>query len=85
MIVHSVEIEPACATSKRMAASKRFVFFFCGRGKVGGGNNRLLHNESFESCLPCVTFCFINCQTFRLLTRRLSSESVWPPNLRLCV
>ena len=42
--------------------------FFCGRGKVGGDNNSLLHVESIESCLteqrcsvdlPCVTFCFV--------------------------
>ena len=48
-----------------------FMFFFCGRVKVGGGgdNNRLLRDESIESCLteqrsfidiPCVTyFCFV--------------------------
>ena len=24
---------------------------FCGRGKVGGDNNRLLRDESIESCL----------------------------------
>ena len=60
------------------------MFFFCDRGKVGGGNYRLLRHERFESCLteqrctaPCVTFCFVNCQTFRLLTRRLSLESHW--------
>ena len=58
---------------KRIAAPKRFMFFFCGRGKLGGGYNRLLCNESFESCLTeqrCsvdllffyVLFCFVNCQ-----------------------
>ena len=44
------------------------MFFFCGRGKVGGDNNRLLRKESIESCLtekycfvdlPCVKFCFV--------------------------
>ena len=48
-----------------MAAPIRFIFFFCERGKVEEGNNRLLRDESFRSCLteqrcsvPCVTFCF---------------------------
>ena len=59
--------EPACATPKRMAGLSRFRFFFCGRGKVGGGggNSRLLRDERCESCLteqrcsvPCVTFRF---------------------------
>ena len=51
---------------KKMAAYRRFMFFFCGRGKVGGSNNRLLRDESFELCLteqrcsvPCVTFFFL--------------------------
>ena len=44
------------------------MFFFCARGKVWGDNNRLLRDESIESCvteqscsvdLPCVTFCFV--------------------------
>ena len=44
------------------------MFFFCGRGKAGGDNNRLLRDESIESCfteqrcsvdLPFVTFCFV--------------------------
>ena len=67
-----------------MAAPRRFMLFTCGRGKVEGGNNRLLLGESFESCLteercpvPCLTFCFVNCKTFRLLTRKLSLESIW--------
>ena len=53
-------------TKKKMAALRRFMFFFCGRDKAGAGNNRLLRDESFESCLteqrysiPCVTFCFV--------------------------
>ena len=54
-----------------------FMFFFCGRGKLGGDNNRLLRDESIElylseqRCfvdLPCVTFCFVTCQTFRTYT-----------------
>ena len=58
-------LEPACAAPKIMATPRRFLFFFCGRGKVGGGYNSLVRDESFESCLneqrfsvPCVTFCF---------------------------
>ena len=43
--------KPACAAPKRMAALRRFIFFFCGRLKVGGGNNRLLRDGSIESCL----------------------------------
>ena len=80
----AVRCVPPCAAPKRMAAPRRFMFFFCGRGKVGGGKNRLLRDESFESCLTqqrcsvlCVTVCFVNCRTFRLLTRRLSLESLW--------
>ena len=53
-----------------MAAPRHFMFFFCGTGKVAGGTNRLLRDESFESCLTeqrcsvaCVTFCFVTCQT----------------------
>ena len=38
-------IESACA------ASRRFMFFFCGRGKVGEGNDRLISDESFETCM----------------------------------
>ena len=58
--------EPACAAPKRMAAPRRFMFFFCGTVKVEGGKNRLLRDESFESRLTeqrspvsCVTFCFV--------------------------
>ena len=58
--------EPACTAPKRMAAPRRFMFFFCGRGKGGVGNNRLLINDTFQLCLseqrcsvPCVTFCFV--------------------------
>ena len=52
------------------------MFFFCGRDKVEGDNNRLLRHESIESCLTeqrCpvdlsyVTFCFV-----LLLVRPLS-------------
>ena len=87
--VYSNLNEPACAAAKRMATPRRFVFFFCRKGKLGGGNNRLSRDESFESCLieqrcsvvlPYVTFCF---QTLRLLTRGLSLESPWPIKLRL--
>ena len=60
------DYEPACAAPKRMAVPRRFMFFFCGRAKEGGGNNRLLRDESFESGLtehrcpvPCVIFCFV--------------------------
>ena len=68
-----------------MAAPRCSMFLFCGGGKVGGDNNRLLRDDSFESCLteqrcsvdlPCVTFCFENCQNFRLLTRGLSLKSI---------
>ena len=84
--------ESACAAPKRMAALRRFMFLFCGRRKIGGGHNRLLRDESYELYLikqrgsvPCVAFCFLlllmmfffNCQTFRLLTRRFSLESLW--------
>ena len=57
-----------CGTQKNGAA-RRFVFFFCGRGKVRRGYNRLLRDESFETSLteqrcsvdlPFVTFCFVN-------------------------
>ena len=35
---------------KGMSAPRRFMFDFCGRRKVaGGGNNRLLRDESYES------------------------------------
>ena len=43
--------KPACMAPKRMAAPRRFRIFFRVRGKVRGGNNKLLCNESFESCL----------------------------------
>ena len=82
-------VDPSCAAHKRMAAPRRFMFFFCGRGKVGG--DKFLRDESFESFLteqrcsvPCVTSCF-NCQTFRLLTRRLWLKIFLAHNLRLCV
>ena len=52
----------------------------------------LLHDDSFESCLTeqrcslsCLTLVFfVTCQTFRLLTKRLTFEFL-PLNLRLCV
>ena len=31
--------------------TKTFMLFFYGRGKMGGNNNRLLRDESIESCL----------------------------------
>ena len=58
--------EPDYAVPKTMSAPRRFMFIFCGRGKVGGGNNRLLGDDSFELCLaeqrfsvPYVTFCIV--------------------------
>ena len=49
-----------------------FMFFFCGRGKVGGDYDRLLRDEIIESCLTeqrlfcksflCnISFCFATC------------------------
>ena len=46
--------EPACATPER------FIMFFCVRGKVGGGTNRLLRDESFESCLTVLFVCLVS-------------------------
>ena len=69
--------ERVYAAPKRMAAPRSFMFFFC-----GGGNNII--GENYESRLaeqrcsvPCVTFCFINFETFKLLTRRLTLEYLW--------
>ena len=42
---------PAYAASKRIVAPRRFGFFLRVRDKVGGGNNRLLNDDSFESCM----------------------------------
>ena len=52
------------------------MFFFCGRGKVGGDYGRLLRDEIIESCLT-EQRCSVNlsCVTFRfvlLLVRPLS-------------
>ena len=43
--------ERFCLAPKTMAEPRHFMFIFYGRGKVGGGNDRLLRDESFESCL----------------------------------
>ena len=66
--------EAVCAAPKMTAAPKTFMFFSCGRGRIGGGNHRPPSDESIESCLaeqrcsvPCVTFCFV-----LLLVRPLS-------------
>ena len=57
-----------CGTLGNGGTSRRSCSSFCGRGKVGEDNNRLLRDESIESCLTeqrcsvdllCVTFCFI--------------------------
>ena len=42
------DYEPTCTATKRMGVPRRFMFFFCGRAKEGGGNNRLLRDKSFE-------------------------------------
>ena len=66
-------VEPACAAPKRMAAPRRFMFFFCGRGKVGrGDNNRLLRDESFESCLA-EQRCSVPCDLCNVLFSQLSN------------
>ena len=41
--------ERGYAAPKRMETPRGFVFF-CGRGKVGGGNNRRIGDKNFESC-----------------------------------
>ena len=63
--------ERCYAAPSAMAAPRRPCSSFIPnsvRGKVGGDNDRLLRDESIESCLneelcsvdlPCVTFCFV--------------------------
>ena len=68
--------ETACAAPKRMAAPRRLVFFFCGRGKVGRGNNRILQDESFEPCSTeqrCSGHCVL-LFIFFLIVRPLGSQ-----------
>ena len=85
--------ERFCRAPKRMAAPRLSMFSFCGRAKVGGSNNRLLRDESFESCLteqrcsvPCVTFVL-----FRFLSdlsaanKKVIGRISLALNLRLCV
>ena len=74
-----------------MAAPRRFMFFFCGRGKVGGRKYRLLCDESFESCLaeqrfsvPCVTFRIV-LSIVRPLGVSIIVRISLALNLRLCV
>ena len=61
------QIESCCVAPSARAAPRRSCSSFCGRGKVGGDNNRLLRDESIESCLTeqrcsvdllCVIFNF---------------------------
>ena len=71
------------------------MFFFCGRGKVGGDYDRLLRDKIIESCLT-EQRCSVNlsCVTFRLFCYLLDLYAVDTKvivrismafNLRLCV
>ena len=74
-----------------MAAPRGLMLFFCGRGKVAGGNNRVFRYESFESFLteqrcsldlPCVTFCFVSLH-FRAINKKVIVRIVSPFELNM--